>query len=142
MERPENLISEEKMVDVLTELSILHGTRTFDRRSLEKTGLQLEQYLFEKYDIDSVQFAKANAYYVENPSVYVRIYDSVKARLETLKVKYETLKLEKEEQERIADSLRNIEKDTLATEKIKDSLPEKETSLQTIPSEDSISNEQ
>ncbi|HET7361380.1 MAG TPA: DUF4296 domain-containing protein [Salinimicrobium sp.] len=113
VEKPANLIPAEKMVNVLTELALLHGAKSFDRRTLERSGLQPEKYLFEKYNIDSIQFAKSNTYYSANPEIYLQIYDSVNARLEALKVKYEALK---EEQERIADSIREAkeDKDTLA----------------------------
>lgn len=140
VKKPSNLIPTEKMVDVLTELALLHGAKSYDRRTLERTGLEPEEYLFEKYSIDSTQFAKSNAYYAANADVYLRIYDSVNARLEALKVKYEALK---EEQERIADSIREAKKDTLISPESgnQDSLivfKEKKLLPPAISSEDSI----
>lgn len=118
--KPENLIPEPKMVDVLTEVSLLHGARSYNKTLMDEKGIEPYPYIWEKFSIDSLQFVRSNNYYSENYKQYKRIYDSVKSRLENLKVEYDTLRLR---DERKQDSLRAItKKDTLKVQAIRDSL--------------------
>jgi|GEM_PF-191677 len=121
-ERPENLIPEDKMIDIIAEVSIMQSARNFNKRMFENTGIRGQEYIFEKYDIDSVQFKRSNDYYADNFEIYQRIYDSVKNRFEKLKIELDTL--QKQEQ-RIKDSIAKVRRDSLGVEK--DSLnPDKE----------------
>lgn len=104
MEEPENLIPEEKMVDVLADLAILHAARSYNKDMLENKGIKPEAYLYEKHSIDSAQFHESSRYYAENYEIYERIYDSVRAKLERFKEKYQTLKFEQE----ALDSVREL----------------------------------
>lgn len=110
MEKPENLIPQDKMVEVLTELSLLHGARSYNRNMLEEKGIAPYPYLMQKYGIDSAQLVRSNNYYAENYREYSDIYEEVKERLELLLKKYDSLR-EIEEKER--DSLRILNKDSL-----------------------------
>lgn len=101
-EKPDDLIPEKKMVDILTELSLLHAARNYNKNLLEETGLNPTTHLWNKYDIDSLQFVRSSDYYSENYKQYEKIYDQVKERLEVLKVTYDSIR---EEEERIQDSL-------------------------------------
>ena len=115
-EKPENLISEDKMVDVITEISLLQSARNFSKRIYENTGIKGREYIFEKYDIDSVQFKHSNDFYADNYEVYQRIYDSVKNRFEKMKVELDTLQMQ---ERRIKDSIAQAKRDSIGT---KDSL--------------------
>lgn len=120
-ERPENLIPEDKMIDVITEISLMQSARNFSKRIFENTGVKGKDYIFEKYEIDSVQFKHSNDYYADNYEVYQRIYDSVKNRFEKMKVELDTLQMQ---EQRIKDSIAQAKRDSIGT---KDSLdPEME----------------
>lgn len=108
--KPDDLIPQEKMVEVLTELSLLQGARSYNRSLLEETGLKTETYLWDKYDIDSLQFVRSSNYYAENYRLYENIYDKVKERLEVLKAAYDSIR---EEHERVRDSLQEFGIDSL-----------------------------
>ena len=82
-EKPDDLIPEDKMIDVLTELSLVHAARNYNKFKLENTGINPDEYIYEKFDIDSLQFEKSNDYYSEQYTQYERIYDSVKVRLQS-----------------------------------------------------------
>lgn len=127
-EKPENLIPEDKMVDVITEIALLQSARNFSKRIFENTGIQGQQYVFERYNIDSVQFKRSNDYYADNYETYQRIYDSVKQGFERMKVKLDTL--QKQEQ-RIKDSIADAKRDSLR--EVRDSLmPEKKRGVEEI----------
>lgn len=104
--KPDDLIPEEKMVKVLTDISLLHGARTYNKNLMEQKGIAPYEYLWEKYGVDSTQFRRSSDYYSENYKQYQRIYDSVKRRLETMQVRYDSLR---EVEERRQDSIRDLD---------------------------------
>ncbi|MDT0643432.1 DUF4296 domain-containing protein [Zunongwangia sp. F363] len=119
-ERPEDLIAENKMVDVLTELAILQSARNLNRNVLEEAGIHPEEYIYEKYDIDSLQFQNSNDYYSENFVQYERIYEQVRDRLEAIKRVRDSIQ---EEEVRIEDSiarLDSISRDSISRDSIKE----------------------
>ncbi len=108
--RPDDLIPHDKMVEVLTELSLLHGARSYNKTLLEEKGIRPQDYLWEKFDIDSLQFLRSNNYYAENYKQYQQIYGRVQTRLEEYKARFDSLR-ELEERDR-EDSL-EISGDTI-----------------------------
>lgn len=96
------------MVDVLTELSLLHGARSFNKNLMEEKGIDPYPYIMEKFNIDSTQLVRSNNYYAQNYRQYQRIYDKVKTRLEILMQEYDSIR--EVEEERRQDSLRKLDK--------------------------------
>ncbi len=78
---PENLLSEEKMVDVIYEMTLINVSKGVNRRMLERNGVFPEKYIFEKYSIDSLQFALSNEFYSNDLDKYLEIYNRVKEKL-------------------------------------------------------------
>lgn len=109
-ERPADLIPESKMVDVLTELSLVYAARNYNKQKLEATGIKPDEYIFEKFDIDSLQFERSNDYYSEQYSQYERIYDSVKSRIQKMKNRLDSLRDIEVKRE---DSIKQVEKDSI-----------------------------
>ena len=103
--KPDNLIPEDKMVEVLTEISLLNGARTYNKAIMEEKGIDPYPYLMNKFGIDSAQLMQSNNYYAENYKQYQKIYDQVKIRLEVLLAKYDTLRAT---EERKQDSLKRL----------------------------------
>ena len=124
VEKPEDLIPEDKMIDVLTELSLVHAARNYDKSRLEQTGIDPEVYIYEKFGIDSLQFKRSNAYYADQYQQYERMYDSVKIRLQVMKSKLDSIR---DIEIRIEDSIKLAKKDSL--NKIGDSLDVDQDSL-------------
>ena len=79
---PENLISEEKMIDVIYEMTLISVSKGVNRRVLENNGVVPEKYIFNKYNIDSLQFTLSNQFYSNHLETYLRIYNRVKEKLE------------------------------------------------------------
>ncbi len=113
--KPDNLIPEDKMVEVLTELSILHGARSYNKSLMEEKGINAYPYLTNKFGIDSVQLVQSNNYYAENYKEYQMIYDRVKERLEILMEHYDSIR---EVEKKKKDSLRRVpENDSIVPRK-------------------------
>lgn len=129
--KPEDLLSEDKMVEVLTEIALLNGARTYNKNMLQEKGIDPYEHLQEKFDVDSSQFIRSNNYYSENYKEYSKIYSRVKERLEAMQVVYDSIR---EVEERKRDSLRAIEDSLRPGRKPnKDSLMSEIDSLELLP---------
>jgi hypothetical protein len=115
--KPDNLISEEKMVDIMYDVFLLNSAKGVNKRVLELNGVLPEKYVFEKYKIDSAQFANSNNYYAYDTKTYESILNRIKEKIDLKKKEYEALeKVEEAERKRKADSIREVrakEKDSL-----------------------------
>ncbi|MET7029858.1 DUF4296 domain-containing protein [Sediminicola luteus] len=112
VKEPEQLISKEKMADILYDLAILTAAKNTSTDILVKNKIETMEYLYTKYGIDSVQFVENNLYYASIPSEYVAIYKEVDSRLESVqKVMDEARKIK-------ADSIREA-RDKAKENKIK-----------------------
>lgn len=92
IERPENLIPKEKMMDILRDLAILNAGRTTNVSILHNNEIEPMPYLYAKYGIDSTQFSDSDRYYASIPEEYEDIYKNVEARLEKEKEEIVALK--------------------------------------------------
>ncbi len=82
VEKPDNLIDKDMMVDIIYDLSLLEAIRSSNYGSLESRKIDPTTYIYKKYKIDSLQFAKSDRYYASDIDVYSGIYDRVSKRLE------------------------------------------------------------
>jgi hypothetical protein len=90
-EKPENLISKSKMTDVLTEAYLANAARSVDNRSILQKGIVVDSLLYKKFGIDSLQFAKSNAFYAADVNVYKDIFKQVEARLTAIQDKLDSI---------------------------------------------------
>lgn len=95
IEKPDNLIDEEVMENILYDLAILESIKSNSPSSLEKKNITPSSYIYQKYDIDSLQFVNSNHYYASDVHEYMKMYQRVEERLTTEKNKFDTLVAEK-----------------------------------------------
>lgn len=105
--KPDNLISKERMVDIITDISLMTAAKGLNKYLLEQNDINPKNYIYEKYNIDSVQFAESNNYYAYNVKEYEDIYTKVKARLEKQKAEY---KLLQDQDRKKKDSIKQVKK--------------------------------
>lgn len=93
VEKPDNLIDKDKMTDILYDVSLLEAIKTQNING-GITTKTANEYIFKKYKIDSIQFAKSNKYYASNIDEYKSMLDKIKERLnsETVKIDAEMKK--------------------------------------------------
>ncbi|WP_375238988.1 DUF4296 domain-containing protein [Aurantibacter sp.] len=94
-EKPNTFLSEQEMVNVLTEISILSAAKGINKKKLGENGILPKNYIYTKHKIDSVIFAENNIYYSHDLDAYNRIYNKVKDSLTLLKKKAEKNKEKK-----------------------------------------------
>jgi Domain of unknown function (DUF4296) len=80
VEKPDNLIDDDTMVDILYDLSIIDVIKSQGSFS-GKNYYSNNDYIFKKYKIDSLQFARSNQYYASDVAKYKRMYNKVNQRL-------------------------------------------------------------
>ena len=97
-EVPDNLISEEEMINILYDMSLISVSKGINKRILENNGMKPKKYILKKYDIDSLQFVTSNEYYSKDLERYLSIYEEVLNKLEV-------------NREFIVDSIENYKKE-------------------------------
>ena len=108
-EKPKNLITEDKMADILYDVFILNSAKGAAKSVLESKGLNPETYVFDKYGIDSLQFALSNNYYSYDIKTYENIITKVDTMISIDKRKYQArIDAELEQKERERDSLKRL----------------------------------
>ena len=117
--KPDNLLSENEMVNIITDISLITAAKGVQKKVIEAKQINLEEFVFQKHNVDSVQFAESNNYYSYDIKTYERIYQQVNQRLENKKNEY--LEVERKNLEK-KDSIRKANKEKM------DSLRKKNTS--------------
>lgn len=113
-ERPKDLIPEDKMVEILIDVHLFNAAKNVNRLPLQQTGMTPNQFIYEKHNIDSLQFEKSNAYYGSDINAYKRIHAGVKEFLDNKKREIDTLIAR---EKRRQDSIKYVE-DSLKLQKI------------------------
>ncbi len=85
--KPDNLLDEEVMVDIIFDVSILQATDGSMPYKLTEYKIGMDQYIFEKYKIDSITYRQNQRYYAADARKYKKIYKKVIERLEQEKTK-------------------------------------------------------
>ena len=104
-EIPTDLISQDIMVDILTDVYISNASRNVNNKLIIKRNLQLDSIIYNKYNIDSLQFVVSNTYYSSD----LRTYGNLLTQVQNVLV---LLKKEKDSIYKIVfklDSIKNIE---------------------------------
>ncbi len=117
---PENLISQEKMIDVIYEMTLINVSKGVNRSVLENNGVVPDTYIYNKYKIDSLQFALSNEFYSNDLDKYLEIYNSVKEKLQQNKqITLDSIEAYKKDRARRSKEIVNKNR---MNSKIKDSL--------------------
>ena len=80
--KPDNLIDEDVMVDIMFDISILEAMKSQKGDVLEANAINPNTYIFKKYKIDSLQFANSDKFYASDIKKYKGIFDKVNKRIE------------------------------------------------------------
>jgi hypothetical protein len=151
VEKPDNLIDKKVMATIFYDMTILDAIKYQNPDSLYKNGINPKTYIFKKYKIDSIQFAKSNAYYATDYREYKKMFDDLNNRLKKEKEAIDLINkkaekkktaLTKAKGKKIQDSIKKVQKQKeLKIKKEKDSVNEakKKKSLLTKKKRDSIS---
>lgn len=79
---PENLIPQEKMLTIYYDLAVLTALNNMTPATLKNQNIEMMQYLYDKYEIDSITLSQSNTYYASLPDVYDKMFDSIQIKLQ------------------------------------------------------------
>ena len=152
VEKPDNLIDKKVMEDIFYDIAILDALKYQDPSSLNANGINAKTYIFKKYKIDSLQFAKSNAYYAADYREYKKMFDDLNQRVKkekeaidliNKKAEKKATALGKAKAKKVQDSIKKIkDAEKLKTKKAKDSLVKVKKDLVIKKQKDSISKAQ
>ncbi|KJD36547.1 hypothetical protein PW52_02530 [Tamlana sedimentorum] len=133
--KPENLISKEKMVDILIDSKLIGASSSVEKRIMKEHGIDITTFVYKKHNIDSTQFALSNNYYAFHVEEYKAIYEKVKDSLEALKEAFK-----KQEAAEWKNATKKEEDSIIAIQATKDSIAfsEKVDKSKTTLNKDSI----
>ena len=103
VKQPKGLIEREKMIDIMYDLSLLEAIKYQNPLSLDSSDTSQKRFVWQKYKVDSLQFAQSNIYYAADYEGYKEMFDEIAKRLE--------------KNQRVADSLTKIDEKKAAKEK-------------------------
>lgn len=108
-EKPDDLIDKETMVNIFTDAYLSNASKSFNRTILQRAEVDLGSYIYKKYQIDSLQFEKSNAYYTANIDEYREMIAQVKSNLDAKLVVVDSIiEADKAAQKKRRDSLREV----------------------------------
>lgn len=85
VEKPENLVDEDQMVNMLYDLSLMQAS--YSVGEVQNKRIDGLKFLKEKYGVDSATFAGSNKYYASQPEKYQKIQKQVFEMMEAEKAK-------------------------------------------------------
>lgn len=85
--KPDNLIPEEKMANILYDLYIIEGIRQSNPSSFLERRLEPSDYVYKKYSIDSLQFVNSDHWYAADTERYRELYKKVLEKADAAKKK-------------------------------------------------------
>jgi hypothetical protein len=81
IEKPINLIPKEKMIDILYDLAIINAAKSSGPKVMDNMNFEPMEYIYNKYEIDSIQFVTSDLYYASIPLEYEDIYKNLENRI-------------------------------------------------------------
>lgn len=91
VDKPDNLIDEDTMEDIIYDLALLEAIRSNNPNIQQHKSTTASAYVYDKYDIDSLQFVSSNHYYASDVHNYLKMYQRVEERLGKEKTKTDTI---------------------------------------------------
>lgn len=91
-EKPERLLSEDEMANILYDITVLQSIRAYQPKYLLDNNVSTTDYIYQKYNIDSTTFAQNNTYYASELDKYDRIHKKVTDRVNREKAAFEDKK--------------------------------------------------
>ncbi|WP_158210016.1 DUF4296 domain-containing protein [Myroides phaeus] len=129
--KPTPFIEEQKMEDILFDMSLLYSIESVSAYSREDSMPQLNMNsILKKYDIDSLTFVENNKYYIElKEGVYHNMQENINRKLEALKVETDSLIAKEEEEKDKEDDIIRKQLEEKLNEKKSSELKEKKDRL-------------
>jgi hypothetical protein len=91
VQKPDNLIEEDKMVDIIYDLALLEAIKSSNPQSLVHRKINQATYIYKRHKIDSLQFDQSDRYYASDINNYSKMYERVGKRIENNKTAIDSI---------------------------------------------------
>lgn len=88
---PERLLSEEQMENILYDLAVLQTMSSITPQEVQKNGVNVQTYIYNKYDIDSLTLVQNQKYYTFDIEQYQKLHNRVLERLKNERSPMDTI---------------------------------------------------
>ena len=92
---PENLIGQELMSKIMLDVILMKNIKRNGYAVKEKRNLLVDQYILQKYGVDSLQFNQSQNFYSKNPKEYTYIFEMVQFKLNELRDSLQKIEIDK-----------------------------------------------
>jgi hypothetical protein len=89
--KPSKFIESETMENILYDLALLQALKSYSPDKLKENSINPKTYIYQKYKIDSLQFAQNSIYYATDIDEYSLIFDRISKKIQTNKAKIDTI---------------------------------------------------
>ncbi|MBF4986019.1 DUF4296 domain-containing protein [Nonlabens mediterrranea] len=83
--KPDPFFDTEKMASIMTDVYLIEGSMTSNRKSFVDLGVVPDQYIYSKHGIDSISFKNNFNYYADRVEEYIEVLELVEKRLLVVK---------------------------------------------------------
>ena len=90
VKKPEILLDEETMENILFDVAVLQSTKANSPEILENNNIDTKDFIYKKYKIDSATYHQNNRYYAGEMRKHKHMHKRVLERLEELSPKKQT----------------------------------------------------
>ena len=91
---PENLIEQELMSKIMLDVMLMKNINRNGYAIKEKRNILVDQYILQKYGVDSLQFNQSQDFYSKNPKEYTYIFEKVQSKLNELRDSLQKIEIE------------------------------------------------
>ena len=122
LEKPEDLIPKDKMINILKDMTILNSARSASVTVFHNYMIEPTTFVFSKYGVDSLQFVTSDKYYASLPNEYEAMYTEIEEQLDNEKEQMSEVKRIKDSLD-LEINLKKSQRRRVKPKKPKDSLP-------------------
>ncbi len=106
---PDPFFDTEKMAAIMTDVYLVEGSMTANRKSFVDLGVVPDEYIYEKHGIDSISFKQNFHYYADRVENFLEVFDIVDAKLTIIKDSINARQFNSKEKVPQLKSLKDIE---------------------------------
>ena len=91
---PENLIGQDLMSKIMLDVILMKNINRNGYAIKQKRNLLVDQYILQKYGVDSLQFSKSQDFYSKSPKEYTYIFKIIQSKLNELRDSLQKIEIE------------------------------------------------
>ncbi|PQJ31180.1 hypothetical protein BST92_04240 [Nonlabens arenilitoris] len=83
--KPDPFFNTEKMASIMTDVYLIEGSMTSNRKSFVDLGIVPDQYVYQKHGIDSISYKSNFNYYADRVEDFIEVLELVDKNLQVIK---------------------------------------------------------